>query len=238
MLGLVNFKEAALVCSEDRSGGVRRSIANGYDTPRIRAGTSSLRMQQDSSLSQIALKQEQLLETRLAVEPSNVGLKEALVELETKMRSYADVTRETQSALFQAHEKEQSARLSRCQNLRVVGLDETVGEDTKEVIMQLFSDTLQVTNHDVESVVRIGRREGTRYVLVRFATMDGRSRVLGSRRLLQGSKIWLDADLTPSQVEERKKEVLKVKTAIQAGFVAYMREDRAVVTTRRRTETK
>lgn len=55
-----------------------------------------------------------------------------------------------------------------------------------------------------------------------------------NKSILKGQRIWLDPDLTPLQVEARRKELEKVKEAQLLGFVAYLRDGRAIVTQKRR----
>ncbi|KAL3677233.1 hypothetical protein R1sor_027181 [Riccia sorocarpa] len=48
--------------------------------------------------------------------------------------------------------------------------------------------------------------------------------------MLRGKKIWLDPDLTRAQAEDKKKELVKVREATNDGWIAYLRDGRAVVT--------
>ncbi|KAL3698738.1 hypothetical protein R1sor_012814 [Riccia sorocarpa] len=66
--------------------------------------------------------------------------------------------------------------------------------------------------------------------------MEERQRILGNRSLLIGQQIWLHNDLTPTQVEAQKEELLKVCEAMADGWIAYMREGVAVITNRWREE--
>ncbi|KAL3677278.1 hypothetical protein R1sor_027226 [Riccia sorocarpa] len=51
--------------------------------------------------------------------------------------------------------------------------------------------------------------------------------------MLKGRNLWLDDDLTPSQAENKRKELKKVKEANEEGWVAYLRDGKAVITQRR-----
>ncbi|KAL3693707.1 hypothetical protein R1sor_007358 [Riccia sorocarpa] len=68
-----------------------------------------------------------------------------------------------------------------------------------------------------------------RPILVRFTTPEGKNVVLGNRSLLRGQRIWADNDLTPLQMETKKRELLKVKEARDAGWIAFLRDDQAVI---------
>jgi hypothetical protein len=52
--------------------------------------------------------------------------------------------------------------------------------------------------------------------------------------MLKGQRIWLDDDLTPTQVQTRRIELEKVKTARDQGWVAYLQNGQAVVTQRKK----
>lgn len=57
---------------------------------------------------------------------------------------------------------------------------------------------------------------------------------LANKNILKGLRIWLDPDLTPLQVEARRRELAKVKEAQDAGFVAYLRDSQTIITQRRK----
>ncbi|KAL2643117.1 hypothetical protein R1flu_010704 [Riccia fluitans] len=55
-----------------------------------------------------------------------------------------------------------------------------------------------------------------RTILVRIATVEDRDKILVSRSLLRGKRVWLDLDLTPSQLDAKRREIAKVKAANEA----------------------
>ncbi|KAL3686378.1 hypothetical protein R1sor_008952 [Riccia sorocarpa] len=184
---------------------------------------------------------QERLKDQIAVTTSVPGpgldFERVMEQLDTKIKTYADVTRVTQAELLQEQEAERKARAARSLNLRIVGLEEEEGEDDMDTVTTLCRDVLHVLTPQMERAVRVGRSDrGPRPILIRFSSMEDLSVVLANRHMLKGRKIWVDSDLTPAQAEDRKKELVKVKTAQEAGFIAYMRNDRAVVTNRRREE--
>ncbi|KAL3686331.1 hypothetical protein R1sor_008905 [Riccia sorocarpa] len=128
------------------------------------------------------------------------------------------------------------SREARINNLGI-GLPEEDNQNTKDIVLKIFQKELLVREPIVESAVRIGRGErGSRAILVRFGSAERRGRVVGNRRLLKGKDIWLDPDLTPMQAEEKRHELKKVKEAVSAGWIAYLCDGKAVITTRKREE--
>ncbi|KAL3693710.1 hypothetical protein R1sor_007361 [Riccia sorocarpa] len=153
-----------------------------------------------------------------------------LVDLETRMRTHVEVSRQTHADFLQEQDREHSAREARCRNIRVVGLNKQEGEDTRECVTQFFRDVLRVADPVIDQVTRIGRSDkGARAVLVRFSSVAEKNRVLGNRSMLKGHRIWLDHDLTPKQMEEKKKELAKIKEASDEGWVAFLRDGQAVI---------
>ncbi|KAL3686524.1 hypothetical protein R1sor_009098 [Riccia sorocarpa] len=162
-------------------------------------------------------------------------LEKILGEVDSKFRNYVEEARSKQVTLAEEHDRESIARQARGKNIRIVGLEELPGEDTQAVVQSFFLTALQI-QPAMETAVRVGRESGKRTILVRFLSLTTRGEVLSKRALLKGRQIWLDPDLTPLQVEDRKKEVLKVKEASTAGWVAFMRDGRAVITSKRRDD--
>ncbi|KAL3695430.1 hypothetical protein R1sor_009506 [Riccia sorocarpa] len=138
---------------------------------------------------------------------------------------------EVHVSLFQDREKEQADLRARTQNLRIVGLSEDVKEDPRSTVLTLFRE-IQVQNLVIKHASWVGRLDtDPRALLVRFPSNDAKEEVLHNRAMLQERRVWLDPDLMPTQLEERKKEISKVKTATAARWIAYLKDGRAVVTT-------
>ncbi|KAL3687814.1 hypothetical protein R1sor_014123 [Riccia sorocarpa] len=180
------------------------------------------------------LKNEAVMESiqqsvTTSVVPSASSVAQVLEAVESKMKSYAEVTRkvtrDTQTSILQDREKELMARDLRAKNLRIVGMTESEGENVQEVVVALLRDTLQLDALRVDHAIRVGKGDrGPRPILIRFATVDARNNALSHRSKLRGKSLWLDPDLTPLQVENQKKEIQKVKEASSASLIAYMRD--------------
>lgn len=69
---------------------------------------------------------------------------------------------------------------------------------------------------------------------MKFGGESEKAKVMANRSMLKGQRIWLDDDLTPTQVQARRIELEKVKVAKDQGFVAYLRNGQAVVTQRKK----
>ncbi|KAL3683235.1 hypothetical protein R1sor_001257 [Riccia sorocarpa] len=172
-------------------------------------------------------------------------------EMDTKLRSYAEVARESQLTLLkeqelgrmaqlekkmQERDKELADRSARRLNLRLVGMPEQEGEDVMAAVLQLYKEDLKVADPQVLQAVRVGRAVEThpRVILCRFKSVESLNVATSNRGLLKGRNLWLDPDLTPSQVEDRRQEVKKVRDAVASGVVAYLRDGKAVITSKRR----
>ncbi|KAL3693704.1 hypothetical protein R1sor_007355 [Riccia sorocarpa] len=81
-----------------------------------------------------------------------------LVDLDTRMKTYADVTRTAQSEVMLEQEREKNARDARAKNLRIVGLEETEDENTKDKVLEFFQGVLHV-EPAVDQAWRIGRKD-------------------------------------------------------------------------------
>ncbi|KAL3677240.1 hypothetical protein R1sor_027188 [Riccia sorocarpa] len=188
----------------------------------------------DQTLGDLVSSSFSLVDEKLT---QHLHLNRVMLDMETRLKGIVDETRTSQANLIQEREDEQIARLARKLNLRVVGLEEVDEENTKDVVLNFFRDTLRVHTPGVEQAFRVGRNEkGPRAVLVKFSTLEQRNSVLNNRSMLKGMKIWIDPDLTPSQMEDKRREFQRVKDAWAAGFVAYMRDGRAVLTTKKKED--
>ena len=113
-------------------------------------------------------------------------------------------------------------------------------ENTKEVVTSFFQSELKVHAPSILQAYRIGQRKGDfpRPILIKFGGESEKARVVANRSMLKGQRIWLDDDLTPTQVQARKIELEKVKKAKAQGLVAYLRNGQAVVTPKKHNASK
>ncbi|KAL3683243.1 hypothetical protein R1sor_001265 [Riccia sorocarpa] len=68
-----------------------------------------------------------------------------LEEIDSQIKSYASVTRETNVTLFQEQDREGEARQARAKNIRIMGLAEENGEDPRLVALQLLQEEMAIT---------------------------------------------------------------------------------------------
>ncbi|KAL3677279.1 hypothetical protein R1sor_027227 [Riccia sorocarpa] len=150
-------------------------------------------------------------------------------DIGNQLRSYVTATCEAHTTALMDQEKEQAARKAKSLNLRVVGLNEEDGENTQQLVEDFFRNTLRVHSPEVAQTYRVGKNDhGPRHIVVHFASLEARRAVFDNRSMLKGMKVWLDPDLTLAQVEDKRRELDKVKEAWSNGWVAYMKEGRAV----------
>ncbi|BBN20589.1 hypothetical protein Mp_Vg00780 [Marchantia polymorpha subsp. ruderalis] len=150
------------------------------------------------------------------------------------MKSYAEAIKSAHISFCQEQEIEKTNQFARRKNVRISGLPESEKEG-EECCHQVFAETLDVPNADVAQAFRIGTiGTQTRAIIVKFNDQTQRDTALANKAVLKGRRIWLDPDLTPLQVEARRKELAKVKEAQDAGFFAYLRDGQAIVTQRKR----
>ncbi|KAL3687812.1 hypothetical protein R1sor_014121 [Riccia sorocarpa] len=81
------------------------------------------------------------------------------LELEARFRSFTDAAQESQAVLQTERDKELMARHERSLNIRVVGLVEQEDEDTKILVTDFFRNTLKIHNPGVVHAFRVGKGE-------------------------------------------------------------------------------
>jgi hypothetical protein len=86
--------------------------------------------------------------------------------------------------------------------------------------------------------VREKKKEFARPIIVKFASAMEKAMIVANRAMLKGQRIWLDDDLTPMQVQEKKVKLEKVKATKKQGFVAYMTNGKAFITQTKATTSK
>ncbi|KAL3700016.1 hypothetical protein R1sor_018038 [Riccia sorocarpa] len=134
---------------------------------KIRADVNDIHKQLDAkamALEQQAVllngalgEQRKMLEEARGAASVQPEMSLVMAELDGKMKTYADTVRSSQLAALRDQEWENRAREERCRN--IVGLSETEGEDSMELILKFFKDDLRVTDPEVEFVSRVERRD-------------------------------------------------------------------------------
>ena len=182
-----------------------------------------------------------------------IGMKEKLQQdntielLEEKLKTYAEAAKKSHMEFMQAKEEERRLlgeehqnQLARVNNCKISGLAEGDKEITKEVVTSFFQSELRVHEPIILQAYRLGQKKGDlpRPILVKFGGESEKARVMANRCMLKGQRIWLDDDLTPTQMQARRIELEKVKVAKGQGLVAYLRNGQAVIIHRKRDASK
>ncbi|KAL3702547.1 hypothetical protein R1sor_020569 [Riccia sorocarpa] len=98
---------------------------------------------------------------------SDHNFTQVLSDMEDRLRTYVDTARVSQASVLHEQELERAAQKARSLNLRVVGLAETEGEDTRQAVLNLFQDILRVSSPGIAQAARISKGEsGTRTIIV------------------------------------------------------------------------
>lgn len=218
----------------------------------VKALTKKVDEQQEEMLK----LNERCMEQSLLIRSLTVELKrvkstpndDVIVEkIERTLKSYAEVAKQSQIEVLEA--KEEERRLAneenknqevRAANCKLSGLEEKNEENTKEVLVSFLESQLKVHDPQILQAYRVGKKkeEFARPIIVKFASAMEKARIVANRAMLKGQRIWLDDDLTPLQVQAKKVELEKVKAAKEQGFVAYMRNGKALITQTKHTTSK
>ena len=86
---------------------------------------------------------------------------------------------------------------SRRENLKVLGMEESEGENVTEKLLTLFQNTLHVDIHPQEILLahRLNGGHPHRGIIVKFASRIAREKVIRNRKVLKGSKTVILDDL-------------------------------------------
>lgn len=123
---------------------------------------------------------------------------------------------------------------SRRYNLRITGFleqGETTWEQTSIKVSSLIENKLQLPSIKLERSHRVGvsTSSHSRPVVVRFMNFGDREAVLRNARKLKGTGIFINEDLCPASLEERKKQFPLLKKAREEGKVAFFRHTRLII---------
>ncbi|KAL3681099.1 hypothetical protein R1sor_024055 [Riccia sorocarpa] len=131
----------------------------------LEEGLRQLQVQLSTQSVEIAVQTKLLQEAGCSSSTPTLKVTEAITTLEEKMRVYMDSSRVALATSAHDQDMERMARQARSLNLRIVGLPETPDENTRALVLDLFQDTLGVSDVGVDHVSRIGRSETNRTVL-------------------------------------------------------------------------
>jgi hypothetical protein len=125
----------------------------------------------------------------------------------------------------------------KCRNLKAINVivkglkDYGEKETTKELAKDFFRDNLQWTRV-IQQANKIGKQvkdRKSRHVRVTQENIEDKNKLLRNKKLLKGTQIYLDKDLTITQQEERHKEWEKVKAARNEGKWASLQNGKAQI---------
>ncbi|PTQ26503.1 hypothetical protein MARPO_1305s0001 [Marchantia polymorpha] len=134
------------------------------------------------------------------------ALHEVVETLEVKMKSCAEVTRSAHISFCQDQEIEKANQFARIKNVRIFDLPESEKEEVKSVVTKFLTETLDIPNPNLTQTYRIGNKGAKPHaIIVKFVNQAQRDMALANKFILKGRRIWLDPDLTPLQVETRRK---------------------------------
>ncbi|OAE19620.1 hypothetical protein AXG93_3756s1260 [Marchantia polymorpha subsp. ruderalis] len=134
------------------------------------------------------------------------------------MKFYAETTKSAHISFCQEQDIKKTNQFARRKNVRISSLPESEKEEVKSVVTKFLTEIFDVPNSDLAQAYRISnKRAQPLAIIVKFVDQAQRDMALANKAILKGRRIWLDPDLTPLQVEARRKELAKVKEAQDAG---------------------
>lgn len=123
---------------------------------------------------------------------------------------------------------------SRRNNLRITGFteqDETSWEQTAGCVSKLLETKLQLPSMKIERAHRVGLNKliQPRPVVVRFAKYSDREAVLRNAKKLKGMGIYVNEDLCPASLEEKRRHIPRMRKAREEGKIAFFRHTKLIV---------
>ena len=109
----------------------------------------------------------------------------------------------------------------------ISGIQEKTGENCRILIRHFFTNTLKIVN-DIELIRchRIGKPGTTRPLIVRFRLYEDKEHVLGQRRLLKDTGIFLNEDLCAESKRQRDSLIPVLKELKKVNPRAHIRGDK------------
>ena len=129
--------------------------------------------------------------------------------------------------------EEEARRRARALHVRVVGWEEkgSPQEDAKALATKIGASDVPIA-----SAWRVGKGESQpKVLLLRFGDMDTKRAFLSKWVALKGENIYLNEDLTPTQVAHRREHMPKVLEARKEEMFAMYRDGRVIIMEKRST---
>ena len=127
------------------------------------------------------------------IKRENMKLKSQVFELETEVAYQRKELLHVKQGLIR------NEQYSRRQNVRIFGIKEEESENTKQTVIDCFSNKLKVNlnQDDIEIAHRLPSRNADqeRPIIVKFKSRDTKIKVIKERKLLKGSNIYINDDL-------------------------------------------
>ena len=122
-------------------------------------------------------------------------------DFETRMARLSK-TIEKQQQMIEKGEREKRER-----NIVIVGLNESTLQ-TEEVVNSFFQEKLNIQTSAVAQCRRLGRknleRSQPRPILVTLESMDKKQQIMSTKKMLAGTSIYINNDLTKEQMSKKK----------------------------------
>jgi hypothetical protein len=122
-------------------------------------------------------------------------------------------------------------------NLLIFGIDEYPHKshiDTLKITEEFLRMKMKVDvmNWHIDSAMIIGRRRGSRPILVRFTSYSKKTEVLKGTRNLAGTNMRIEQDYSMETRRKRRELIPYLKDARRQGNIEFLRKDKLVVNTK------
>ena len=168
-------------------------------------------------------------------------------QLDTFQQQQSDMVDKTESVSFEVDSAKKNLEdirtkvdyvenQSRRNNLRFDGIPEMAQETweaTEEKVVKILKDNLGFQKTPaIERAHRTGStssNKSSRTVVVKFASYKDREAILRKRKMLKGTSIYVNEDLSDRVMERRRDQLDRLKDARSNGKIAYFAYDRLVI---------
>ncbi|KAL3690337.1 hypothetical protein R1sor_016646 [Riccia sorocarpa] len=145
---------------------------------------------------------------------SDHNFTQVLSDMEDRLRTYVDTARVSQASVLHEQELERAAQKARSLNLRVVGLAETEGEDTRQAVLNLFQDILRVSSPGIAQAARISKGESGFEKISSIGTVKTRAKGRGSGGIAIWGRSGLRLEVQVEKVDIHKNFIcLRISTS-------------------------
>ena len=123
---------------------------------------------------------------------------------------------------------------SRCENLRIDGLQEVENEtwkQTEKILKSMIQENLEIEDVNIERAHRMGNTSNTspRTVTAKFCSFKGKQLVLSAAKKSKGQNSFITGDFSKDTMDIRKEKWKSVKSLRSQGKYAVLVYDKIVV---------